>query len=86
MRRWTYVCKQALDRTCPFETLRITTPTGEDHVEQRTLHRPERALSRTEVLLVLQELVHKDLRPDVEHVSLVLLEGVQGTNRQNSEQ
>lgn len=81
-----HVGEQALDGAGPLQALGVAAPAGEDHVQQGALHGPQRALARAEVLLVLQELVDQHLGPDVQHVRLVLVEGVQGADRQHREE
>lgn len=50
------------------------------------MHRPERAFSRIEVVLVLQELVHEFLRPVMQQVGLFLVEVVQSADGKDGEQ
>ena len=81
-----HVGEKALDRAGPFQALGVAAPAGKDHVQQRALHGPQGTLARAEVLLVLQELVDEHLGPDVEHVRLVLIKGVQGADGQDGEE
>lgn len=82
----TYIRQQAFDRTGPFQAFRIAAPAGKNHVQQGALHRPEGALPGAEVFFVLQELVDEHFGSDMQHVGVILVEGVQGADGQDGQQ
>ncbi len=81
-----YIGQQAFDGTGPLQSLRTTAPAFENHVQERALHGPQRALPGIKVLLVLQELVDELLGAVVKREGLLVLEVVQRADGQDGEQ